>query len=475
MGDNPVMNRKERIKNVVLALLIVLSLVLSGKIWFSADLWPEGYTFITSAKEFVGSIFNSDSNFDSDCIIYPEKLIAFSLMDRDHIALELDKAPSVPSPVKVYVQQIISDALYESKMSSYISVSESDWQKAMNSNGFYVDYKNVFSPSEFASLISINIPDNVSAMLSSIREFVITGDSSGVFVYIRDSAKNTYYKLRTEADKKDFSSILSENLSEASAKNRFAYYIGADKPTNDGMGEVLFYPYMLLREEETEYPCLISSNPLSEEDFSLSDGSNALLSAFSVNPKTVKKYTDAESNTVFVQNRASIKISADGYLSYSVVSGKNGLLISESQKRSDVMMRLGKLVSKVSLVFGDIAPLQLSEVSEGSDGFTVYYDYVVGGIPIEFKSSHAVSIKITNGRLTEYSQILRSYEISDKKIKVSSTYKAVDNILNAVSEGEGSVITDMTVKYADNEQLGEKVPSWYLKANGSSDNKTVQE
>ena len=45
------MKLKEFIKTIILTGLVICSLVLSAKIWFSKELWPDGYNSFHSARK----------------------------------------------------------------------------------------------------------------------------------------------------------------------------------------------------------------------------------------------------------------------------------------------------------------------------------------------------------------------------------------------------------------------------------------
>ena len=84
-------------------------------------------------------------------------------------------------------------------------------------------------------------------------------------------------------------------------------------------GEAVYAPYLVLSEEKSKYPVLKAENPVFRED---EPNMNAfavekLLKVFSINLKTVMRYTDADENIIFVQSQATLKVSTDGVMTYN--------------------------------------------------------------------------------------------------------------------------------------------------------------
>lgn len=142
------------------------------------------------------------------------------------------------------------------------------------------------------------------------------------------NAAQTFYKISTGLEKEELGTYLSILAEEASPYKRFSFMINLNAPT--GMaGEAVYAPYLVLSEEKSKYPVLKAENPVFRED---EPNMNAfavekLLKVFSINPKTVMRYTDADENIIFVQSQATLKVSTDGVMTYTTVAGSKGLAI----------------------------------------------------------------------------------------------------------------------------------------------------
>lgn len=471
------MKRKERFKNVLLILLIISSLVLTGKVWFTSDIWPEKYTLFSPIRDKFASILSGRRSSADGAVIYPKRIVAFAQAAGDRVNLELDSYYDEYSNIPVYVQDCIAASLENRGAQTLVPVSESDWQLALNTSGFYADYEFCFDSADFAELLGINIPEDIQNSCTTFRRFIVASDTQPtVSLYMSDDEKNMYFKLKTGINKSGFDNFVAAYSSEATAKNRFSYYIGADKPATGDMNELLFNSYLVLREGETNYPPLISSNPLEMHDEIIYNASQQLLNVFSFSPKTVKKHTDAQSNAVYVQNYETIKINLDGTISYTTSQGRNGMKISDSAlSEADAIRYSSSLVEKVSSLFDVTGTIRLTKTDSLPNEYILYFDYYSDGMPVFINGTHAVTIRISSNYLSEYTQILRNYEKSPSTVAVSSTYKAADDILDSLTQIESSVVEDIRVGYKDDLTISKKKPEWFLKLRGTDEYKTVQE
>ena len=68
----------ERLKSILLVLLVISSIVLTINKWFNEKLWPEGYNFFSNVKNHIFSDTKEKSDFDyeiTEDILNPSKII----------------------------------------------------------------------------------------------------------------------------------------------------------------------------------------------------------------------------------------------------------------------------------------------------------------------------------------------------------------------------------------------------------------
>ena len=76
--------KRDRISSVILICLVISSIALTVKIWFSEELWPEGYNFFVTPEKVLSSLPFVDKKTDkSDAVaplhetmLMPEKIVA---------------------------------------------------------------------------------------------------------------------------------------------------------------------------------------------------------------------------------------------------------------------------------------------------------------------------------------------------------------------------------------------------------------
>lgn len=187
---------------------------------------------------------------------------------------------------------------------------------------------------------------------------------------------------------------------------------------------------LVLSEEKSKYPVLKAENPVFRED---EPNMNAfavekLLKVFSINPKTVMRYTDADENIIFVQSQATLKVSTDGVMTYTTVAGSKGLAIegigAGAAAAADVLTQGAKLPIGVlnAVSSGEGTKLYLSGLEENQGSYIVTFDYMHNGTPVclggEFAGRNAVRMEFEGGYLKNYTQILRSYEQIERETTV---------------------------------------------------------
>lgn len=482
-------NRKEQIKSTLLIALVISSLVLTSQIWFNEKLWPDGYNFFVnmraSAFEKVSGFFGAQEasvEHGRARVLEPVTLAAYTVKDMDHVMTVINDSNDSFELINDYISSTITLAL-TMDAKKITRVSESDWQKALFTRGLYVDYGVSYNTATFSQLLGVT-QTPFADYAGEVQQFIIMSEDSiisTVSVYTMDEVTQEYYKISTGLNKEELYTNLSILAGEASPLKRFSFMINLNAPTSMA-GEAVFAPYLILNEEKAQYPALQAINPVFRED---EPSMNAfmiekLLKAFSINSKTVQKYTDADENIIFVRSQATLKITTDGVLSYTTVSGGKGLSLSGAGAQAssaDILSLAAKLPEGVlnAVSGGEGTQMYLSGFEERPGGnYTVQFDYRHNGIPIHlsgpYEGQHAVQMEIEGGLLKSYTQVLRSYEQAETNTEVESTYRAVDLIYEKIENPEmrQNTIDNIFVAYDDDGGNGEKRVTWFLTQRGVS-------
>lgn len=476
--------KKERFKNAVLTALVLCSFLLTGRIWLNERMWPEGYSFFvnlrTSAYEQVAGFFGlkTAEEYGQASILEPVTLAAYTVKDMDHVMAVVRETNENFDYANDYISSSITHALAR-EAKNITRVSEDDWQKALFTRGFYVDYGVSYKISDFARVLGVYSAP-ASDYVQNVRRFIITAEDSlfsTVSVFAMDEQAGVFIKIATGLDKGELGSNLALLAESAGPYKRFSFMINLNTPA--GMaGEAVYAPYLVLNEERENYPVIKAENPIfggGETNINAFE-LDRLLRVFSINPKTVMRYTDADENIIFVQSKATLKVFPDGMVTYTAVEGSKGIAAEGTGAADALVCGAGLSAGVLNAVSGgEGTKLYLSGLEETESGWLLTFDYMHNGTPVHLggraPGANAVRMEFEDGYLKSYTHILRSYEAAERETVVSSTYEAVDSIFEGIADAEERrrEIEAVLVAYNDDGGSGEeKQAMWFLRQKGSS-------
>ena len=201
------------------------------------------------------------------------------------------------------------------------------------------------------------------------------------------------------------SAVLAEFLSSLEGSDAdFAFTEG---DAYDGLS-----PFTLILGEPAQR-CLLSASG------SLTSDLSALLRLAEFNPHTENRYTESSGTTVVREAYGTLRIAADGTVTYRSGSAEAGALYTVSTDHpvaslTEYVAAAQRLASTLLQGSSGAASLYLSGVEENVKGCTVTLDYVIGGTPLRFADgSHAVSVTVEGRSITAFSLHFRSYTLTD--------------------------------------------------------------
>lgn len=468
----------ERFKSVVLVLLIISSIVLSTQIWFNEKLWPDGYNFFVSLKntsvgQFIENLSNKKVNKETvqEDILVPHNFFVYMVKDLDHAGYMLTPKDASFSYAKNFLHTFIGSALSTANNTNFVKVEESEWQSALCSNGIYADYGAAYLTNTFFHLV--NVTHSVDILEESIEKmgrFAVAEQDGVISLYISDLADNSFYRLSYNKNHSEISNIISSCIDNLTTDNRFSFFIGADEDSPIE-GAAVFAPYIVLSENSVEATRAFSEGK-TEINKNFQEMSEALAENFSINPKTARRYTDAEENVVYVQNQASVKLSHDGYIEYQATTADGGLALRENaDSQTSLALVLYPLVFLSEKINSQISEnsnisVYVSSVKEDENKYTVTLDYSFNGLTYISADNGrivpSITAEIEGGFLKSYKQYIADLEITNDKVLLPSSYGGTDEIFSGMSlEERSEKIKDMFVGYIE-ESNGNVVPKWFI-------------
>lgn len=474
--------KKERIKSIILITLVISSLLLTGKLWLGENLWPEGVHFFSGLESKFSALFSQQTSEDSRNILFPSHVIAYTVKNSDHASYALTSANENYAAARSFCNGAIANALTQPQK-YFSSVDEAAWKNALFTNGIYLDYGTEIPSDVFCAFSGVSEQVELVSALPSIRYAIITSEGnlvSNISVYLRD-ASDRYLKISTTQPKGDLTDLLNSLEEYVTPDNRFSFFIGADTPTGS-MGEVLFDSYLLLTESETALAQIYATNPIydyTQQDWNAKDATQ-LLHCFSMNPKTAKKYTDAEENIIFLQNHATLKVSKNGLVEYTAAAGQKGFALSESPSANTTANARSAvaLAYDVYSAFSERTPrLYMSTFSATGTNNKISLDYNIDGTKVltDLNGGHAADIEIQDGYVQRFALLLRSYEKTEEITLLPSSYVAVDQVFATLDAGtESKKIENMFVAYHDDTAATLLQPNWFIQLENDLELKKTQ-
>lgn len=350
------------------------------------------------------------------------------------------KATAAVRPVKIAVMNDVGrygvmydnaamDSLYTSlgsllgealgTMGSSDEVQDSVLETVLTGNGIYFEY-----PAE--------VP------LSALAEWLGTGHDSGlcasVFILsLNEDTVTLYYIAEGRAfaarTAVDAEAVLADIGQYRPNDLSFAFELAEQYPQFDNI-----QPLTLVAGSV--------SLPVCNSEPPLPDGRNSVVSALGFNPYTDASYTDSEGTELFVGNSSKLTIMADGTVIFSNNSAAQQRFTLQSASGTEGEAEVIELVRSLltDIGTGGGAELMLTGYSADSGGYDITFDYFISGARVNISSGPAVTARIENGILTEFSVILRRYTIADKQEGLMPTVQAavvVEGVLSAEYSDKG--------------------------------------
>lgn len=439
---------KERFKSVILVLLVIVNLMLAEKILVNKKLWPSGYNFFN-----IGNMVKKNDYSVISHLAVPEKIIVntgyqSSRFEYPRNSKDFNEIFSVSNKI---LQEVFSGPAR-----SIISIESDSWYAALTAKSVYLSYPCSYSAQIFANLSGLS---KTEMNFESFSDIVISESGS---VYISDNNSSLFYKVDTSSSELSpiIQSVLEEHSDEESVIN-YSFDLNFDK----GLGEqkTFLSPMIPVYSSPISADVILSSNPILKGDSVNSKTISGILTAFSINPNTVRRYTEADGSLVFVENNGILKISPDGILTFKATNTGIKLSGLNSFDTYSNVSGIASFIDKVNAASDiDVDMCITSPLTSPSGGYFTF-DYAAGSLPVRFEGQHAVSATISNGYLTEYRQILRKYESLGYPAESAMYIEALDSIIAKYQGAMNEIhITKMVPSYIDDLSIGEKIADWYI-------------
>ena len=432
--------KTERIKSIVLILLIITNLVLAEKILVNEKLWLSGYNFFVSTRN-----SRKKNSFSlSERLSMPEKIIVNTGYQSSRFIFKRDD--EYFATINGVASEIIKSAFSTPK--AMVEIGEDDWYSALTAKSLYLNFTSSFTPSIFASLLGISNSDFPDTEFSDI----VIAENGNVYF----GKSGSFYKIPFTSSLVSpiIQNVSLEHSDEESVIN-YSFDLNFDE--NSGEETTVLSPMILIYSEPVTAFTVLPENPVIKDGVILEKTLGGITSAFGINKNSARSYTEADGSLVYVENNGILKITSDGILTYT--ANGNGIKLKNGSQSSKIAALIDEINQKADID----ADLCLSNTQSEDVGQLFEFDYIVEGYPVKYADRSAISATVSNGYLTAYSQVLRSFTVTDTESVSSDFITALDEVIDAYHGSMSEMrITKMYPAFFDDLSQNEMSVDWHI-------------
>lgn len=379
-------SRKEKIKNIVI-ILLVLSAVILG--------WESRLFGNSSADAGFAELLNRIIQGSGD---ENDKKTAGAVMP---VCIAVTDSAGVHSAVRYDMAElgrlydktvpILSGALRASRTPS--EAAPSVWQSALTAPGVYFEYLSPIKLSVLSRLIGSELSGSWGSI--PVRRICVSYQNGKTRLLFCDCNTGKFYAANTAAP--DGIDSLTESIGISSAV--FAFERGIQTLNN---------PNCLLMPDVSTHPEVEVKNPLADEK-TLAD----VLTALGVSAHLKSTYTE-NGTQVYVENAFTVRLLSDGTVIYRLTGDteNDGPVLNESAAIEKAWYAVSASIAKYC---GNDAYVYFDSVTRPEDnGYKVNFTYMVaGGLVRLGGDGYAASVTIKDGTVTAMELRFRSYSVTD--------------------------------------------------------------
>ncbi len=481
------MNR-DRVKTFLLTFLVVSSLLLAGRIWFSEKLWSNDYNFFAKWKnqKWVQEILNKIPLFSPnesniyilrEYVFRPYKIIV-NLGEYNTVFYEgsgeFDKFKSI---YNVIFETILSG----SGDFRRTTVDSDEWFNVLGAKEkyFFVNYNISCNTKTVGQIMGIKDSPLASSTPRFKELIIIPGDnvSSDITVYIKSVKDKTINKYFIRHDKLKLLAFLEDIDLNTVQKYFFSFEKDLDKKKNN---KTVINSEVLIPLSKIDFPIIRSYTTFKPENNQILE---EIINVFGYSINTLRQYKEKDNTVVYVENNSTLKVAPEGIVEYRAVEQGKGLRLYNNQMpgEKNIFYLYESLVMAIDLMEKTGALNKnlhiTSDILENSDKPGVYrftFGYFINGIPVLIKMDdnivrHAVEIEITNGTLNYYKEYKKSYDTKQMVQIDIPLLQALDGYLSKLDVENDINVKDIFLGYVDNGSKTLKNPHWNILLEGTKE------
>ena len=467
---------KKHIQNIMLVASVLVTFILVYQIWSSSYFLPGRHEDLLtglgkSILKPIISLFDGGNKADLSknlqTLLKPEKIVLNSAGKR----LVYTDGSEDYRKVRTLSSELVEGGMEESyTLKLRETISEDAYLSALKGKSIYVDYGKACD----FRLVSYGIcgkeKNRFSDDLSIISGYIIglhDGVLNDVSLYFKDEKSGTFYRYMIEADKSELTKEMDTLMEqESGGTNSYSFELNFHKEQNASETKVLFDPMLLI---DLAPAAKVGVENIGDDGRKLlADGTvETILDAFSINNRTMRKYTDLNDARVFVENNATLTLYPEGMLVYQTVPGGRGFDLTGGVGVSnyDIYDATADAVAFSESLCRQIAPglfdkliisSDLVETQDKPGFYRICFDYAVDGTRVRSEVNgvpyHTITIEIENGVLQSYRQCIGAFDATNEVMELKPMIQAADVLVDKLYiKDKPLFIKTMKPCYVENE------------------------
>lgn len=453
----------ERIKTLILTLLILICITLGVQVWFEEKLWSEDYNFFSVIFENITSLFKDEKASTNinvtgalDSIFSPRNAVLSYSDGRVTVDFTDEKSKELRNTLNSVIRSSITQ--------NASLTSEENWQSALTSQSIFADFSVPVSFNAMGDFLGVK--NTVTSFTSFDKIAVVTNSVSPtgeIQVYFCNSGENKYLVSTIDAND-NLNNVYNSYSNKEKHNIAYAFELNLDKKLNeDTHQKIIFDSYVRLNLDP------VNLNIIENEHMDVLNEEIAknLMKVFNMNYKSSKKYTQSDTTTLYVDSNCTLTLHPNGIIEYEALEGK-GFKVSEDYSLSSSAAGGAKLLDDL------FSCLKISEntrifinsplVEDEKETYTFDFDYLYDSTPI-YSNVHGCTINIKDGRITYLKANIKNYNLVSEG-KESNPLDVLDIIYETMGEREIK-INNLYFGYFD--KNGQTTLSWQVQIEGSDD------
>ena len=410
--------KQERIKTLILMLLIINSLFMTSQIWFSQELWSD-YVFFDALRETIfGRFFSAPkavtvSSFDG--LANPLRIISCRGESKRGI---LEPGNPFYSEADNSINAIL-DILYEVNDPKYITVATEDWLDALKGRSVMLDYGAKIN----SRLITKNIggtENKLASVVTELSEITLCPEQNNAAIFIRNTQNGVIYKFVVANVGGSVNDVI--NVVDYDAGYLFAFEMNAANAD----------PLVLFPMDETnEVPSVYVENPAE----SLSNNTmEKVILTFGFDPSRFRRSVSSNGTVSYIGNSRTIIFHPNGLLEFFAVDAESGI---KGGNLTDMVNIALKTAGDQAQILMNGNPLNVRITSDLIDGeHIIKMNYFYNGLPLfinipEDGATHgvtdAVTAEFSEGNLVRFRMLPRVIMYDTKTVEAGSVLESTGN------------------------------------------------